>query len=158
MTSKANFGTGKAHLLVCCFCGTPIEGLGANPDTSPVRWGKKLSPKRCCRRCDIERVIPARMGLAPWCARAPTRSGWAMEAEVQEMHKRLDGLPPQAAGPKSELFTMRPTYSHWALQIGAHNASFASLHCEPTPERGVGYPRHQEAGLREAAHAHSGSF
>ena len=63
MTSKANFGTGKAHLLVCCFCGTPIEGMGANPDTSPVRWGKKLSPKRCCRRCDIERVIPTRMGL-----------------------------------------------------------------------------------------------
>jgi len=91
--------------------------------------------------------------------RSRTYEEWlAMEAEVQEMHKRLDGLPPQAAGPKSELFTMRPTYSHWALQIGAHNASFASLHCEPTPERGVGYPRHQEAGLREAAHAHSGSF
>ena len=42
--------------------------------------------------------------------RSRTYEEWlAMEAEVQEMHKRLDGLPPQAAGPKSELFTMRPT-------------------------------------------------
>ena len=38
---------------ICVICGSPFEGYGNNAD--PVENG------RCCDRCNMEVVIPARM-------------------------------------------------------------------------------------------------
>jgi len=77
-------GTGKAHSLVCCFCGRPIEGFGHNPDTARARWGKRLGKERCCDRCNWELVTPARMGLGAQ-ALGTWEEAQAMQAQAEAL-------------------------------------------------------------------------
>ena len=44
---------------ICCICGEEFEGFGNNP------WPIVKDPgKRCCDKCNISEVIPARMKRA----------------------------------------------------------------------------------------------
>lgn len=43
------------HRYTCCICGETRIGYGNNPE--PVADGER----RCCDRCNAEKVIPARL-------------------------------------------------------------------------------------------------
>jgi hypothetical protein len=51
----------------CSICGGPVEPWPTPPGEVPRGYGHNPEPlasfeERCCDRCNIERVIPARMG------------------------------------------------------------------------------------------------
>ena len=46
--------------LKCCLCGKTIEsGFGNNPAPIPT----KNEDDECCDECNMEKVIPARLGM-----------------------------------------------------------------------------------------------
>lgn len=47
--------------FTCCICGKEFIGYGNNP--WPMN-SDKASEKRCCDKCNVEVVIPARIELA----------------------------------------------------------------------------------------------
>ena len=49
----------KPNFKVCVICRLPYEGFGNNPE--PV---KQYAEGRCCDKCNLRKVIPARMALS----------------------------------------------------------------------------------------------
>lgn len=46
---------------VCCICGKEFEGYGNNP--YPIGHDVYSEEDRCCDKCNLDYVIPARIAL-----------------------------------------------------------------------------------------------
>lgn len=58
----------KISEYVCCVCGEKHRGYGNSP--APLK-----NEGRCCDRCNLEKVLPARIGALPADENAPGADG-----------------------------------------------------------------------------------